>query len=197
MTTKAIFLDRDGTLNEDPGYLNDPTQLKLIAGVGEALSMLKKAGYLLVVVSNQSGVGRGLIQVNELSKVHRKLDELLEEWAVKIDRYELCYHRPEDECECRKPKPKLIQCAAEALDIDLSHSYMIGDRISDLRAGGAAGCKGSILVKTGVGLQTLEEIQKNEVLFIGESLIHVAHWILDQENVNSSEVSDQTQGHDK
>lgn len=184
---KAIFLDRDGTLNEDPGYLSDPEQLKLLPHVGEGLALLKAAGYLLVVISNQSGVARGLIQLESLSLIHDRLDDLLSPWDVKIDCYEFCIHHPKDECECRKPKPKLILEVAQRLKIDVSMSYMVGDRASDLEAGALAGCRATLLVKTGGGQRTALELDKafvekmgepTQPAFIGESLLQVAHWIL-------------------
>jgi D-glycero-D-manno-heptose 1,7-bisphosphate phosphatase len=193
-TRRAVFLDRDGTLNEDPGYLNDASQLKLLPGVGEALSLLKRAGFLLVVVSNQSGVGRGLIEVQSLCEIHKRLNVLLSPWSVQIDRFELCFHRPDEECECRKPKPKLIQDAAVELKIDLAQSYMIGDRISDLDAGVAAGCKASILVRTGSGDAAVAEIKDQSIMFIGDSLLHAVHWILGQENAGFLKGVDQIQG---
>lgn len=181
---KAVFLDRDGTLNEDPGYLNHPDQMKLLPNVGESLALLKKAGFLLVVVSNQSGVGRGLIQESELPKIHFKMNQLLAPWSASIHRFELCFHKPEDQCKCRKPQPKLLFDAAKALNIDLAQSYMVGDKLSDIEAGHLAHCKASILVRTGQGKETEKELKKNESAFTGDSLLDVARWILTQENVS-------------
>ncbi len=176
---KAIFLDRDGTLNEDPGYLSHPDQLKLFPGVGEGLALLKSAGYLLIVISNQSGVARGRIQYESLALIHERLDQLLTPWAVQIDFYQLCLHHPDEGCECRKPKPKLILDIAFELNIDLSKSYMIGDRLSDLEAGIAAGCRASLLVKTGDGAKAALQIeQKSLAPFVGESFLAVAQWIV-------------------
>ena len=180
MSKKAVFLDRDGTLNEDPGYLSDPGQMFLLPEVGEALALLKKAGYLLIVVSNQSGVGRGLIDKDALPKIHEKLDELLTPWSVRPDHYILCFHHPKDECECRKPKPKMLLDTASELGIDLSMSYMVGDKESDLGAGNAAKCRGSILVRSGCGAMTATEVDQNEAAYIGDTLLDVAQWIVKQ-----------------
>ncbi|MBC7692365.1 MAG: HAD family hydrolase [Methylotenera sp.] len=155
---KAVFLDRDGTINEDPGYLNQASQMKLLPGVAETLASLRRQGYLLIVVSNQSGVGRGLIRLEDIPKIHARLDELLAPVSAKIDHYELCFHRPEENCSCRKPLPELLLRAAEKLDIDLSQSYMVGDKATDLEAGRAAGCKAVFLVGTGDGLRTKKAI---------------------------------------
>ncbi|MDR3606097.1 MAG: D-glycero-beta-D-manno-heptose 1,7-bisphosphate 7-phosphatase [Oligoflexia bacterium] len=174
---RAVFLDRDGTINEDPGYLSDPEQLRLFPGVDKALGKLHAAGYLLVVVSNQSGVGRGLIPEGALAHIHAKLDRILETHGTRIDRYELCLHHPEDGCDCRKPQPKLILNAAEALDVDLKKSYMIGDKTSDIQAGIRAGCKGTLLVRTGEGIKSRE----TGAAFVAASLVEAANWILEQD----------------
>ncbi len=181
---KAVFLDRDGTLNEDPGYLNDPAQLHLLPTVGEALSLLKQSGYLLIIVSNQSGVGRGLIKEEVLDQIHEKLDNLLAPWKIKIDCYKLCLHHPDENCVCRKPQPKLILDAAQDFSIDLKCSYMIGDKASDIEAGQTARCKGSILVRTGHGAATATQPEGMKANFIADSLLQAAEWILNQENAS-------------
>lgn len=174
----AVFLDRDGTINEDPGYLARPEQLKLIPGVGESLARLKRAGFVLVVVSNQSGVGRGLIDSGALPKIHERMTDLLKPWSVDIDHYELCFHHPDENCACRKPKPKLIVDAAEKLGIDLSCSFMVGDKISDLGAGRNAGLKASLLVRTGEGRSQEPVLKQGEAAFVAETLREAAEWIL-------------------
>ena len=181
---KAIFLDRDGTINVDPGYLSQPEQMTLIPGVGEALARLKKAGFALVVVSNQSGVGRGIIAHDALVRIHARMEELLAPHGVRIDHYELCIHRPEEDCECRKPKAKLLLDAARALGLDLAQSYMVGDKLSDLQAGRNAGCKASVLVRTGYGGETESVVEPEDARFIADSLKEAAHWILTQENAS-------------
>ncbi|MFN7684140.1 MAG: D-glycero-alpha-D-manno-heptose-1,7-bisphosphate 7-phosphatase [Oligoflexia bacterium] len=174
---KAVFLDRDGTLNEDPGYINHPDLMKLLPGVGQALRMLKDAGYFLVIVSNQSGVGRGIIPPGELPKIHIRMEELLAPSGVRIDAYSLCTHRPEDGCPCRKPSPKLILDAASELNIDLGRSFMVGDKVVDLEAGRAAGTSGVCLVLTGHGKET-SKLSGHLADFIGHDLTEVARWIL-------------------
>jgi UDP-glucose 4-epimerase len=162
---KAIFLDRDGTLNSDPGYIKDPSAFELFPGVPQALKRLQDAGYLLIVVSNQSGVGRGIIRLRELRSVHEKLDRLLAAEGVRIHHYALCFHRPEENCDCRKPKPKLILDSAERYAIDLDRSYMIGDKEIDLECGRSAGVRGSFLVGTGYGSEeSMREADRDGVL---------------------------------
>jgi histidinol-phosphate phosphatase family protein len=175
----AVFLDRDGTINADPGYLSRPEQLRLLPNAAEGLALLKRAGLLLVVVSNQSGVGRGLIRQEDMPRIHARLDQLIAEAApgVRIDRYELCFHSPDENCECRKPKPKLILDAARELAVDVSGSYLVGDKFSDLRAGQAAGCKARILVRTGYGGE--EQLTcGSDADYVADDLLDAASWIL-------------------
>ncbi len=182
---RAVFLDRDGTLNEDPGYLNDPGQLRLLPQVGEALSLFKKAGFELVVVSNQSGVARGLIRPEVLPKIHSKMDELLKPYGVSVSYYALCLHHPDEGCSCRKPKPKLIIDAAAQIGIDLSRSFMVGDKLVDIQAGRNAGCRAVSLVRTGYGAEVESRLlPHHRPEIIGDSLLEVARWILAQENAS-------------
>jgi histidinol-phosphate phosphatase family protein len=178
---KAVFLDRDGTLNYDPGYLSDPDQLELLEGVGGALSLLKKSGFELIVVSNQSGIARGLIEPEVLNEIHVRLNELLEKEGASIDAFYLCIHHPDEACDCRKPKPKLLFQAAIERGINLSSSFMVGDKLSDLEVGRAAGCQGVALVRTGYGQETEKKPGAKDFSdFIGDGLKEVAEWISSQ-----------------
>ncbi len=154
---KAVFLDRDGTINVDPGYLNDAEKLELLPGAIEGLQKLARAGYLLVVVSNQSGVARKKITMEELRRVHRRMDELLAPHGVRIHHYSLCYHHPDENCDCRKPKPKLILDSATRYSIDLAKSFMVGDKKSDVESGRRAGLRESFLVGTGYGSEDVKD----------------------------------------
>lgn len=145
---KAVFLDRDGTLNHDPGYINDAAHFHLLPGVEDALARLTKAGYLLIVVSNQSGIAREKITHEQLHRIHEKLDRLLGEKNVRIHSYALCFHHPDTDCDCRKPKPKLLLDTAKKYGIDLSQSFMVGDKFTDVEAGLNAGVRESFLVGT-------------------------------------------------
>ena len=175
---RAVFLDRDGTINVDPGYLSHPDQMVLLPGVGEALARLSRAGFALIVVSNQSGVGRGMIEHDALARIHTRLDEQLAPYGVKIDHYGLCVHKPEDDCECRKPKSRLLLDAAASLGIDVARSFMVGDRLSDLQAGRGAGCKAAVLVRTGDGSQTEAKLGPGDAAFVADSLVQASSWIL-------------------
>ncbi len=138
---RAIFLDRDGTLIVDRGYLADPDGVELLPGVGESLARLRQAGFLLVVATNQSGIGRGRFDQAAVAAQHRRLRELLSAYGVGLAAIEVCPHTPEDGCDCRKPASGLLRRAADDLDIDLAASYMIGDKDSDVLAGAQVGCR--------------------------------------------------------
>ena len=154
---KAVFLDRDGTINVEVQYLSQVKDFQLIPGVPWALKRLKDAGFLLVVVTNQSGIGRGLYDEAALETVHSHMHADLANFGAPIDACYFCPHHPEHatgvyrrECGCRKPLPGMLLQAARDLDIDLAASFMIGDKVADVEAGLAAGCT-SLLVLTGYG----------------------------------------------
>lgn len=148
----AVFLDKDGTLIDDVPYNVDPELMCLSKGAREGVRLLREAGYALVVVTNQSGVARGLFKEETLPAVRAKLEDLL---GLTLDGFYSCPHHPEGtvpkysvECDCRKPLPGLFQQAARDLDLDLSRSWMVGDILNDVEAGSRAGCR-TILVLSG------------------------------------------------
>lgn len=148
MPEKAIFLDRDNTLIEDPGYINSPEQVKLLDGTAEALNEFKVLGYKLVVVTNQSAVARGIVTEKVLAEIHDRLNVLLAEKNAFLDEIYYCPFHPDGsvaryrkDSDLRKPKPGMLLLAAEEMDIDLKQSWCIGNSISDIEAGSRAGCK--------------------------------------------------------
>ncbi len=151
---RAVFLDRDGTIVDDPGYLHKPEQVKLLTGAAEAIRRLNTAGYLVVVVTNQSGIARGLYTVADYRAVEKRLGELLaaKGGGARIDASYFCPHHPQapEPCACRKPRTKLFHDAQAALGIDFSRSWWVGDRLSDVQPARTLGGKG-ILVATGQG----------------------------------------------
>jgi len=156
MASKAVFLDRDGTIIEDTGYINQPDQVKLLSGAAEALNKLRAMGYKLVVVTNQSGVARGILTEETLGEIHERLKQLLLREGASLDRIYYCAYHPEAvipkyrrEHSRRKPNPGMILAAAEELDIDISESWMIGDGEWDIQAGLKAGCR-TILISPSV-----------------------------------------------
>ena len=140
MLRGAVFLDRDGTIIEDRHYLADPAGVCVLPGVIAALRAFRARGLLLVVVSNQSGVARGLITSDQHASVDARVRSLLESQGVPLDAAYYCTHRPDADCACRKPRPGMIVQAAHDLGIDCARSLMVGDKPSDVVAGRAAGC---------------------------------------------------------
>ncbi|MDP2366030.1 MAG: HAD family hydrolase [Ignavibacteria bacterium] len=184
MMNKAVFLDRDGTLNKDPGYLGDPNKLILFPDTGTSLSLLKNEYHFkLIVVSNQSGIARGLITKADVNLVNAELNKKLSKFNVQIDAFYYCPFHPdfnsEDESVCRKPSPKMILDAAQDFNIDLKTSYMIGDSDIDINAAANAGLK-SILVKTGYGAESISILQNgnNFPSFIAENLTEACKFII-------------------
>lgn len=150
----AIFLDRDGTLNIDKGYVHRIEDWEWIPGAIDAIVAFKKAGFLVIIITNQAGIARGYYGEADITNLHTRVNGELKEHGVLIDAFYHCPHHPEfgavRECECRKPMPGMIDKARQDFDIDLGHSWLIGDKVSDIQAGLAAGVK-SILVLTGYG----------------------------------------------
>lgn len=168
MALKAAFLDRDGTINHDPGYLNDPDGVVLIEGAGSALRLLKDAGYLLIVVSNQSGIARGLITEEQVEAVNNRINDLLRKYhGVSIDHFFYCPHHEDfsdpADCGCRKPSTGMFEEAAAKYDIDISKSWMIGDSVADIVAAVKFGIR-SILVSTGNGREHISVLQEQNKL---------------------------------
>lgn len=166
--TRAIFLDRDGTINVDPGYLGNPDLVQLFNGTGEALSDVKnRFGYKLIVVSNQSGIARGLITHSQVISVNEKINEILSKYDVCIDKFMYCPFHPDysspEEAKCRKPSPAMILHAAKEYDIDLPNSFMIGDSEADILCAKNAGVK-SIMVLTGQGNRQIIPLKKGNNL---------------------------------
>ncbi|MDR1677686.1 MAG: D-glycero-beta-D-manno-heptose 1,7-bisphosphate 7-phosphatase [Deltaproteobacteria bacterium] len=150
----AVFLDRDGTLNHDKGFVYLFKDFIWIEDVTESLARLKKAGLVLVVITNQSGVNRKFYTHLDVQTLHQEIErDLLARHSITIDGWYYCPHNPEKEtCSCRKPSPGLILKAAEDLNLDLTRSYMVGDKLLDIEAGLKAGVKKTIMVRTGYGL---------------------------------------------
>jgi D-glycero-D-manno-heptose 1,7-bisphosphate phosphatase len=156
----AVFLDRDGVLIENrPDYVRDWAHVQILPRVLEALSGFQHEGFKIVVVTNQSAIGRGLLTLQTAQEINDHLVKTIKESSGWVDSVYMCPHKPEDQCNCRKPKPGLLLQAAQELSIDLQASWMVGDAWSDLIAGQAAGLRGTIMVRTGRGSSQLLETQ--------------------------------------
>ncbi|MFQ2150303.1 D-glycero-beta-D-manno-heptose 1,7-bisphosphate 7-phosphatase [Aeromonas jandaei] len=151
MSKPAIFLDRDGVINEDTGYVSQVDDFHFLPGVIDALLLLKKKGYLLVVVTNQSGIARGYFTEDDFMNLTEWMDWSLADRDVDLDGIYFCPHHPEHgtPCDCRKPEPGMLLLARQELNIDMSRSYMVGDKPSDLKAAINAGVGHKIMVRTG------------------------------------------------
>ncbi len=157
MMNKAFFLDRDGVINVEVNYLHEPDKVELIPGVVEALRLIHSRGYLALVVTNQAGVAKGYYPESDVQAVHRRITELLEAAGTGVDGFYYCIHHPDftGGCDCRKPAPGMLLRAAAEHDVDPAGSVMVGDRLSDIAAGRAAGCRENILVRTGYGAECI------------------------------------------
>jgi len=173
----AVFLDRDGTLIRDRNYLKDPRHLHFYKGVFTALRQLREAGYRLVMVTNQSGIGRGFFRQADLEKVHLRFRHILRGQKIRLDGIFVCPHHPDQNCNCRKPQPALFLKAARQLAIDLKKSYFVGDKPSDVLPALRLKGKG-ILVLTGLGQKQSSLLKSWESLRVARSLPTAVKWIL-------------------
>ena len=152
---RFVLLDRDGTINEEIGYVLHPDELRLLPGVAQALHELQDLGLGLVVLTNQSPIGRGMLSAAELDAIHDRLRELLAEEGVMLDGIEVCPHRPDEGCACRKPGTLMAERAAETFGFDPAEGWMVGDHAGDMRLGRAVGAR-TYLVLTGHGEEEIE-----------------------------------------
>ena len=177
----TVFLDRDGTLNYNPGYLKVAAELKLLAGVGPALTRLKGAGAKLVVVTNQSGVGRGMITLKDLEAIHARLEGLLEQEGAALDAIYFCPHHPDDRCRCRKPEVGMVERAVSELQLDLRRSYLIGDHARDIQLAHRVGAKAILLTSVLLDKQSLETLKVEQAMpdAVAKSMSEAVDWILE------------------
>ncbi len=159
----AVFLDRDGTIIREAEYLADPAGVEILAGAAEGLRALRRAGFVLVVTSNQSGVARGYFDENTVARVNQRMRDLLAEKGAQVDAVYYCPHHVKgnvpqytQDCQCRKPQPGMILSAQQELDLDLAHSWVIGDKDVDVQFGKNLGLR-TVLVLTGYGAKTQSE----------------------------------------
>jgi len=141
MGNKAVFIDRDGTINVNVEYLDNPNNLKIYPGVAEGLKLLKENGFKIIVITNQSGIARGYFTKETLEKIHERMKSELLKKNASIDGIYYCPHHPDDNCECRKPQTGLFKKAFNDFNIDPSKSFIIGDRMLDIEAGYKMGLK--------------------------------------------------------
>ncbi len=179
MKRLAIFLDRDGVINRSrPDYVKSREEFEFLPGVLEALRHLSVTPYTIVIVSNQSCIGRGLVAKETVDDIHFRMLQVIRRAGGRVDAIYYCPHHPNDGCECRKPRPGLLLRAAEELNLDLAASWLIGDSSSDLEAALAAGVH-PILVRTGHGKTVLPELISDHIL-VFDDLVHMVDLEVDQ-----------------
>lgn len=186
---RAVFIDRDGTISEEVGYINHPSRFRVFPYAAAALKVLNDAGWLAVLVTNQAGVARGYFTEEMIHTVHNQLQNDLETGGARLDAIYYCAHHPSVgeppyrfDCDCRKPKPGLILRAAEDLEVDLNQSWMIGDRYSDIELARAAGVN-SAFVLSGYGRGEWEHQRadwKHEPDLVSETLLEAVQSIVDR-----------------
>ncbi len=170
--TKAVFVDRDGTIVEDKGHVYKIEDLKLLPNSIKGLKLLNK--FKLFIITNQSGIGRGIYTVQDFINFNSHLLRELKKQGIEIEKIYFCQHKPEDNCECRKPKTKLLKDAEKEFKIDLKKSFIIGDMKSDFEMGKNAGCR-TIHVLTGHGIKYKNDIKPN---YFAKDLLDAAKWII-------------------
>lgn len=194
MKRRAVFIDRDGTISEEVGYVNHVSRYRVFAYAGEAIRLLQEAGWLAVLVTNQAGVARGYFREDMIGAIHLMLNEELERQSgVRLDAIYYCPHHPSVgdapyrfDCDCRKPKPGLILRAAEELGVELSHSWMVGDRYSDTELARNAGVRAAFVL-SGYGRGEWEhgrESWRHEPDLVAENLLEAAQQIIGRDGAN-------------
>ncbi|PLX99398.1 MAG: D-glycero-beta-D-manno-heptose-1,7-bisphosphate 7-phosphatase [Desulfuromonas sp.] len=180
----AVFLDRDGTINVEKHYLYKIEDFEFIAGAPESIRRLKDAGFLVIVITNQSGIGRGYYSLEAVTRLHQHIQKELAAIGTAIDAFYVCPHHPTEgkgqyriDCACRKPAPGMITQAADELGVDLKCSYLVGDKMADIDAARASGCT-PMLVRTGYGSEQLLDLADEDLLTF-DTLIDATENILD------------------
>ncbi|MBM4248573.1 MAG: HAD family hydrolase [Euryarchaeota archaeon] len=180
---KAVFVDRDGTLNVNIDYLSDPAGYRLYPGAAEGLRLLRERGFLIIVVTNQSGIGRGLFDERALGRVHDKMRADLANGGASIDGLYFCPHRPDEGCDCRKPKTAMFERAIRDHGIDPARSFVIGDMGMDVEAGKRIGARTALVPEPKNREKTLADMGRWPFRpdFVGEDFLSAVRWILGQD----------------
>lgn len=173
-------MDRDGTVSEEIGYMYHAGLYKPFPWTGEAVRRINDSGFKAILITNQAGIGRGYFPESTVHEVHGVLDTELARWSAHLDGIYFCPHRPDAQCDCRKPRPGMILRASREMNIELSGSFMIGDRFVDVEAAHGAGVK-SVLLRSGDGLNEMEKFGKTSAYqphFVADNLLHAVDSIL-------------------
>jgi len=194
MKRPAVFVDRDGTINEQMGYINHVSRFTFLPGTAEAIKLLNIHRFLVIVISNQSGVARGYFPIELVNEVHSRMKTMLEKEGAWVDAVYFCPHHPSGNvaeyrkaCDCRKPATGMVRKAIDRFDIDLKSSYVIGDRLSDIEMAERLDLKG-ILVRTGYGRGEIEHLLPGSTLrpvYIADDLLEAVKWIIKRQGGKS------------
>ncbi len=179
-TERGVFLDRDGTLHPDTGYLHSPDEVEIYPAARRGLKLLAGDGFLLFLVTNQSGVGRGYFPASAVESVHRKIVSELAGDGVHLSGIAYCPHRPDEGCRCRKPSPYLVEVLAARHGVDLRRSYFVGDKNSDVLAGWRAGCRTVLLASSRRLAKLRRQEDWREPDLVAADLGRAALWIREQ-----------------
>lgn len=181
MGNKAVFIDRDGTINANVEYLDNPDNLQIYPRVAEGIKLLKKNGYKIIIVTNQSGIARGYFTEDTLEKIHQRMKNELSEKGASVDAIYYCPHHPDDLCDCRKPNTGLLDKAIKDFEIDISTSFIIGDRMLDVEAGKKIGLK-TVLVPEKKE-QVAKEMKESRVKpdYLCDDFFTGVKWVLENE----------------
>jgi D-glycero-D-manno-heptose 1,7-bisphosphate phosphatase len=183
LQNRTVFLDRDGVINVDsPLYIKDESEFKFIPKSPEAIAFLSRHGFNVIVITNQSIIGRNMVSRETLDAIFKKMNNGVKKAGGKIADIFFCPHAPFDNCSCRKPKPELILKAQQKYTIDLKHSYMVGDSAKDIECAINAGCKTTLLVQTGNGAKAKQQLLQKDITpdYIASDLYDAAQWIVQQ-----------------
>ena len=185
MKNKAVFVDRDGTINIDMHYLSQPWQFTMYSSVGEGIKKLKDHGFVIIVITNQSGIGRGYFSEDDLAAIHERMKLDFFKYGVTLDAIYYCPHHPDDHCNCRKPNIGLFERAIREHNIDVTASFMLGDKILDIGAGKNIGVKTVLIPEPHIRNDCLsrESEWRYHPDFIACDFCDAVTWIIDQEKV--------------
>jgi histidinol-phosphate phosphatase family protein len=182
MPSKVAFLDRDGTIIEDKDFIKSPDEIEFVPGSLEAIKMLRSLRYRIVVISNQSGIGKKILTEKMVNDVNQSFLRQLEEQSAPVDALYFCPHHPDDDCGCRKPKTGMIEQAVKELRLDLEDAVVVGDKLADVKLGKKIGAT-TVLVLTGYGREMLDKLKDSnpdeKPDFVAENLLSAASWIRD------------------
>jgi D-glycero-D-manno-heptose 1,7-bisphosphate phosphatase len=187
---KVVFLDRDGVINRDsPDYIKSWAEFEFLPGSLAAMARLTRAGYTLILITNQSAVARGLISQTRLGRLHQRLSAAVAEKGGRIEAIFYCPHHPDEDCHCRKPKSGMLEQAAAKYGLDLSEAVFVGDSVKDIHCARAGGCGKSVLVQTGNGRAALETLIRRGQPpdYVADDLLYAAYWIETNLNPQANE----------